>query len=81
MKMIKFKLPEHAYKCEGSEVVAGHRFKDGELVVTEDQAKSMAPILIRFYGVTADTIEIEDEGSDHDPGDTSLEATVTKPGA
>lgn len=80
MKMIKFKLPEHAYKCEGSEMVAGHLFKDGELLVTEDQAKAMAPILVRFYGVSADAIEIEDEGSDHDPGDTSLESTVTKPG-
>lgn len=81
MKMIKFKLPEHAYKCEGVEVVAGHKFKDGELITTEDLAKAMAPILIRFYGVEAEVLETEDEEPTGELGDTSLEKSVTKPGA
>lgn len=81
MKMIQFNLPESAFKCKGIEIVAGHQFKDGRHVTTEDQAKSMAPILIRFHGVTAEAVELDDEPADDESSsDSSLQSTVTKPG-
>lgn len=77
-RKFKFILPESAYKCEGLEVVGGHAFKDGELVVNEDLARLMAPKLTRFYGVSVEEI-FEEVEEDLDPNaDSSLQTTVTK---
>lgn len=73
----KFILPD-AYKCEGPEVVGGHVFKDGELIVSDDDAKLMEPKLKNFYGVTVEDVVSNSSDEDDDSGEGSLAADKTK---
>ena len=74
-----FKLPEHAYKCEGQEVVGGKVFTDGELVVGNDDAIKMAPVLCGFYGVTMEAVvEVDPNAKDSNVKDPSLGKDQTK---
>ncbi len=77
--MLRFNLPEAAYKCKGQEVVNGKVFTDGELVVTDDVGKMIGPALLHFYDVTVEKVEEIKDEKDADPdADASLAASNTK---
>lgn len=61
---------------KGAVVVANHLFENGELVVNDDEAKKLEPILCRFYGCKMEKlVEAAAEAEDAEP---SLASSQTK---
>lgn len=77
--MLRFKLPKDPYKCEGTEIVHGKTFVDGELIVSDDVGKMIGPALLHFYGVEVEQVEEIKSDEDVDPdADPSLQSSETQ---
>lgn len=75
--MKKFVLPENA--C--SNVINGHVFQDGILVVSDEDAKKLEKIFCRYYGVRMESVEESAKDADlSDDNDPSLVKDSTKSG-
>ncbi len=75
-KVKRFILPKNAK----SNVVNGHVFQNGELIVSDEDGKRMAKVLCRFYGVQMEDVEVQVAGESETDPDASLSASNTKGG-
>lgn len=76
--MKKFILPENVK----SNVINGHVFKDGVLIVSDEDAKRLEKVLCRYYGVKM--VDVQVQTGDVDPSskaDSSLTVDSTKGGS
>ncbi len=71
--MKKFIIPEGLK----SNVINGHVFKDGELIVSDEDGKKMQNSMCNFHGCQMEDVQ-EPEGRDDEPDDPGLSASNTK---
>lgn len=74
----KILLPKSAFKCKGKEVVAGHTFTNGELVLSDADANKVFRKFVNFYGCTVEDVAPIEEVEDNNDSDSSLVASSTK---
>lgn len=74
--MKKFVLPKNA----SSNVINGHVFQDGILVVSDEDAKRLEKIFCRYYGIRMESVEESAKKVGSDDNDPSLAKDSTKSG-
>ena len=74
--MKKFVLPKNA----SSNVINGHVFQDGILVVSDEDAKKLEKIFCRYYGIRMESVEESANKVGSDDNDPSLTKDSTKSG-
>lgn len=71
-------LPEKAFPHKKHHVVLGHRFVNGRIRVSDEDAAKMTPQFVNFYSCTVEQVdEPAVEGADED-GDGALTVDTTK---
>jgi hypothetical protein len=75
----KIVLPRTAFKMKGEEIVGGHRFTNGELVLSDEDANRIFRKFVNFYGCTVEDVPQEQpDEDDDDDKDPSLSSNETK---
>lgn len=74
--MKKFVLPKNA----PSNVINGHVFQDGILIVSDEDAKKLEKIFCRYYGIRMESVEESAKDADSsNSNEPSLAKDFTKP--